>query len=102
MTVTLWTKVSCPGCGHKIRFFEIATIRVNKRSARTVGGPRIGAFEHWECPGCGEEVPRDKPLDREPFRLAGEDAAKVAEYRLRKWGVVDDGVNVERITEGAP
>lgn len=60
-------------------------------------GGRIGAFEHWECPGCGEELPRDRPLDREPFRLAEEDAKRVAEYRRKKWGIEDDGVNVERV-----
>lgn len=97
MTVTLWTNVSCPGCGHKIRFFEIATVRVNKKSLRTTDGVRLGAFEHTHCPGCGQEIPRDGALDREPFRLDEEDAKRVAEYRLRKWGVEDDGVNVERI-----
>ena len=99
MIVTLETHVKCPACQHPIRFIAVATIRVNKRSARTVGGGIIlGAFEDWRCPGCREVIPRDKPLDREPYKLSEEDAAKVAEYRKRKWGVEDDGVAVERVT----
>ncbi len=99
MIVTLWTNVSCPSCQHKIRFFAVATVRVNKRSLRTVGnGAVIGALEHWKCPGCGTPVPRDRPLDREPYKLSDEDAKRVAAYRLRKWGVEPgDGVNVERV-----
>jgi hypothetical protein len=95
--VTLWTSVFCPACRHPIRFFEVATVRVNKRSMRTADGTRIGAFEHWRCPGCDRELPRDQPLDREPFRLSAEDAAKVAEYRKRKWGIEDGGADVERV-----
>lgn len=102
MTVTLETNVFCPSCRHPIRFFEVATIRINKRSARTTDGTRIGAFEHWKCPGCGEELPRDRPLDREPFRLAAADAERVAEYRRKKWGVEDSGVNVERVERPRP
>jgi hypothetical protein len=97
VTVTLWTNVFCPECRHPIRFFEIATIRINKRSIRTRDGARIGVFEHWKCPGCGEVLSRDKPLDREPFRLDEKDAKKVAAYRRRKWGVEDTGENVERV-----
>ena len=73
MIVNLVTNVSCPapGCGHKIRYTSVATIRVNKRSLRTTDtGGRIGWLEHWRCPGCGEVLPRDPPLDREPYRLA--------------------------------
>jgi endogenous inhibitor of DNA gyrase (YacG/DUF329 family) len=98
VTVTLETNVSCPTCQHKIRYIAIATVRVNKRSLRTV--PRnvtLGFFEHATCPGCGTDLPRDKPLDREPYRVAEKDAAKVAEYRRKKWGVEDEGVNVERV-----
>jgi predicted RNA-binding Zn-ribbon protein involved in translation (DUF1610 family) len=77
--VTLRTNVSCPNCGHKVRFFAVATVRVNKRSMRTTGdGPWPGAFKDHPCPGCGEEIPRDRPLDREPYRLSPEDAEKVA------------------------
>jgi hypothetical protein len=47
--------------------------------------------------GCREVIPRDMPLDREPYRLKAEDAAKVAAYRLRKWGIEGDGVLVERV-----
>lgn len=98
MTVTLETNVTCPLCGHPVRFFAVATVRVNKRSLRVTGsGTLLGAFEDWRCPGCREEIPRDRPLDREPYRLSGEDAARVAEYRRRKWGIEGDGVSVERV-----
>ena len=98
MTVTLWTNVKCPSCRHPIRYFCVTTVRVNKRSMRETGnGFKIGAFESHRCPGCGEEIPRDGALDREPYRLDEKDAAKVAEYRLKRWGIEDGGVPVERV-----
>jgi hypothetical protein len=98
VTVTLETRVTCPACAHKIRFFAVASVRVNKRSLRVTGnGVVLGAFEDWKCPGCREPVPRDRELAREPYQLAGKDAAKVAEYRHRKWGVEGDGRSVERV-----
>jgi len=97
--VALETRVTCPSCSHGIRFTAFATVRVNKRSLRTTGGGTVlGAYEDWKCPGCREVIPRDRPLDREPYRLADEDAAKVAEYRKRKWGIEGDGASVERVT----
>jgi rubredoxin len=89
MTVTLETRVTCPECGHKIRFIAVTTVRVNKRSIRDIGtGPvMLGALEDWRCPGCRTEIPRDRPLDREPYRLVAEDAVRVAEYRKAKWGI---------------
>ena len=96
LTVTLETRVSCPSCGHKIRFIAVAAVRINKRSLRTLGnGTVLGAFEDWKCPGCREVIPRDGALDREPYRLADEDAVKVAEYRKKRWGIEDDVVLVE-------
>lgn len=98
MIVALKTRITCPTCSHKIGYFAVATVRINKRSLRTTGGGAIlGALEDWQCPGCGTPVPRDKPLDREPYTLADKDAAKVAAYRKRKWGIEDDGANVERV-----
>jgi len=96
--VTLETNVKCPKCQHPIRFIAVATVRVNKRSLRTVGsGIILGAFEDWRCPGCREVIPRDGALDREPYRVAEKDAVKVAAYRLKRWGIEDDGVLVERV-----
>lgn len=95
MTVTLETAYPCP-CGHRIRAIMTATVRVNKRSMRTTG-PMLGFIEHTHCPECGAEVPRGA-VEREPYRLSEKDAALVAEYRKRKWGIDDDGVNVERVT----
>lgn len=96
LTVTLETSVTCPSCGHKIPGFLFTTVRVNRRSVRVTGkGRMLGAFE--DCPGCREEIPRDRPLEREPYRLSEEDAEKVAEYRKAKWGIEGDGVSVEQV-----
>jgi endogenous inhibitor of DNA gyrase (YacG/DUF329 family) len=103
MIVSFKTRISCPTCQHKIGYFAVATVRINKRSLRTTGGGAIlGALEAWKCPGCGTPVPRDRPLDREPYKLSDEDAVKVAAYRLKKWGVEDDGANVERVVAKHP
>ena len=98
MIVALETHVFCPACKHPVRFFAVATVRINKRSIRTVGdAPLLGAFEDWRCPACREEIPRDRPLDCEPYRLAEEDAVKVAEYRKRRWGIEGDGASAEKV-----
>jgi hypothetical protein len=94
VTVTLETCIPCP-CGYRIRAIMTATVRVNKRSMRTTG-PMLGFIEHTRCPQCGAEVQRGE-MEREPYRLAEEDAVKVAEYRKRRWGVESDGVAVERM-----
>lgn len=99
MIVALQTRVSCPSCGHKIRYTGVATVRVNRRSIRATGnGVMIGALEDHLCPGCRQEIPRDRPLDREPYTVVPEDAAKVAAYRLAKWGIESTGADVERVT----
>ena len=98
MIVAFETRVFCPSCEHKIRYITVTTVRVNKRSIRETGnGVKIGAFEARCCPGCGEEIPGDGPLKREPYRLVPDDEVKVAEYRKRKWGLEDDGHAVERV-----
>jgi DNA-directed RNA polymerase subunit RPC12/RpoP len=94
MTVTLETAYPCP-CGHRIRAIMTATVRVNKRSLRTLG-VMLGFIEHHHCPECGAEVPREH-VEREPYRLAAKDAERVAEYRKRRFGIDDDGVAVERV-----
>lgn len=97
MIVAFQSRVSCPSCGHKVRYILIATVRVNKRSLRTVDDrDRIGALEHHLCPGCQQEMPADRPLDREPYTLVPADAEKVAAYRLRRWGI-ESGADVERV-----
>ena len=99
MIVALETNVFCPACKHPVRYFAVATVRVNKRSIRFTGKSDLilGALEDWKCPGCREEIPRDRPLDREPYRLADADAVKVAEYRRKRWGIAGDGASVERV-----
>jgi len=96
MIVTFETRVQCPSCAHPIRFIAVATVRINRRSMRTVS-VTLGAFEDWKCPGCREVIPRDGALDREPYRLLAKDEARVAEYRKRRWGVEGDEVAVGRV-----
>jgi len=96
--VTLRTNVFCPSCSAPIRFLAVATVRINKCSMRTVGGGIIlGGFEDHRCPACREPIPHDRQLDREPYRLDEKDAAKVAEYRKRRWGIETSGEAVERV-----
>jgi hypothetical protein len=99
MIVALETHIRCPACSHPVRFIAVTTVRVNKKSLRvTPGGDvMLGALEDWRCPECCEEIPRDRPLDREPYRLSEEDAVKVAEYRRNKWGIEGDGASVEKV-----
>lgn len=100
MIVALRTNVTCPNCGHKIRYTAVATVRVNRRSIRTAGnGAMIGIFEDHRCPSCREEIPRDRPLDREPYVVVPEDAVKIAAYRLAKWGIESTGADVERVVQ---
>jgi len=99
MIVALQTRVTCPSCGGKIRYVAVTTVRVNRRSLRATGkGDMPGALEDWRCPSCRKEVPCDRPLDREPYTLAAEDAVKVAAYRKAKWGIDSTGADVERVT----
>lgn len=97
MTVTLQTRISCPGCSRKIGYTTVATVRVNKRSMRSTG-VMIGWLEDSPCPGCGELLPKDRPLDREPYALVPADAEKVAAYRLVKWGIESSGADTERVS----
>lgn len=64
----------------------MGTARINKRSLR-VSGPLLGAFRFTRCPECGWDVCSDSMRPRSAYVLAPEDAAKLAEYRMRKWGV---------------
>lgn len=98
MIVSMESSVACTGdgCGRSIRLIMTATVAVNKKSMRTVG-TLLGGFEFNRCPDCGTEVPRSGVVPREPYRLMPDDAAKVAAYRRRKWGVEDTGENVERV-----
>jgi hypothetical protein len=97
VTVTLETAYPCP-CGHKIRAIMTATVRVNKRSLRTIA-PMLGFIEHTHCPECGTGVPR-RDVEREPYRLTADSAVEVAAYRKRRFGIEDGGVAVERVAAG--
>lgn len=69
----------CSPCGLRPRGIEVASVRVNRRSLKTVGNT-LGAMPRV-CPECrapaGDFVLR-RWLDRP-------DAVKVAAYRARRW-----------------
>jgi hypothetical protein len=92
MFVALETTVRCQ-CGYAIRAVMTGQARINKRSVR-ITGPLIGALGHHACPECGTEVAGEVP--RSAYKLKEEDAARVAEYRMRRWGVPSGEVAVER------
>jgi hypothetical protein len=64
----------------------MGTGRINKCSLR-ITGPLLGALRFTRCPECGSDVRSDGLAPRSAYRLVPEDAAKVAAYRMRKWGV---------------
>jgi hypothetical protein len=98
MTVTLWADSPCLLCGYRIRVLMVATVRVNRRSMRTTG-PGLGGFQYVRCPECGTDNRTGIAVaPRSPYRLVGEDARRVAEYRHRRWGITGGpGVAVERV-----
>lgn len=89
MFVALLAATPCPLCAYRVEILMTGTARVNKRSLR-VSGPLLGAFRFTRCPECGTDVASDSMRPRSPYVLAPKDAAKVAAYRLRKWGVADE------------
>lgn len=76
----------CTLCNYRVRHVMMGTARVNKRSLR-VTGPFLGASFFTRCLECGWDLCGDSLRPRSAYVLAPEDAAKVAEYRMRKWGV---------------
>lgn len=77
--VTFRTEGPPCSCGLRPRGIEVAQVRVNRRSLRTLGNT-IGAMP-WRCEECrapaGDFAIR-RWLDRP-------DATKVAAYRARRW-----------------
>lgn len=86
MFVALIATTPCPLCSYRVELLMMGTARVNKRSLR-VSGPLLGACRYAFCPECGSDVRSHGLAPRSAYRLAPEDAVKVAEYRKRRWGV---------------
>jgi len=74
-------------CGYQHQVIQTCDVRVNKNSLRMTGTSLISAGRRY-CPECGQpNVGGLVPIS--PWRLIADDAAKVSEYRQRKWGVSD-------------
>ena len=87
MFVALIAHSPCPLCAYRVEILMMGTARVNKYSLR-VSGPLLGAFRFTRCPECGWDVAASESMrPRSAYVLTPEDAAKVAAYRMRKWGV---------------
>jgi rRNA maturation protein Nop10 len=85
--VTMEARTSCPLCGYQIRVIMCGSARINKRSMRVE--PTLGALSYSTCPECGSDVRSASSVPRSAYVLRPDDAAKVSEYRQRKWGVSD-------------
>jgi hypothetical protein len=85
MFVGLESRSRCFLCGYQHRVIQCCDIRVNKSSLR-VTGPALVSVGRRLCPECREpNVGEFIPIS--PWRLVPKDAAKVSEYRQRKWGI---------------
>lgn len=87
MFLAVQATTPCVLCGYRIQVLMMGTGRVNKRSLRIMG-PLIGALRFHRCPECGADVRSDGLAPRSAYRLCPQDAEKVAQYRMRRWGVV--------------
>lgn len=81
MFVTMIQTDPCGVCGYVRKGYLFPTVRVNKRSIRSVRGTTIRVTLD-RCRECGS-VTGMPPVDR--WRLLPEDAAKVDAYRLKRW-----------------
>lgn len=87
MFVTMEARTSCPLCAYQIRVIMCGSARVSKRSMRVE--PTLGALSYSTCPECGSDVRGASSVPRSAYVLSPADAAKVSEYRQRRWGVSD-------------
>lgn len=81
MNIVLVTRDPCGVCGYHRKGFMFPSMRINKRSMRSVGRHLV------VLPGRCEECGMDTGLSRPPLRwqMDSESAEKVWEYRLRRW-----------------
>jgi hypothetical protein len=87
MFVTMECRSPCE-CGYLHRVVMSAVVVVGKRSLRTAG-PMLGGFQYHACPECGTPAGRASVAPRTPYVVVPEDVVRVAEYRMRRWGVTD-------------
>lgn len=80
MYVTLLTRDPCGICGYLRRGFMFSSVRVNKRSMRTVGTNLVVA--PGRCEECGRISGLPSILH---WQVDPADAAKIQAYRLRRW-----------------
>lgn len=90
MFVTMECRSPCLLCGCFNRVVMTSVVVVNKLSMRTTGG-LLGGFQYPSCPECGTPAGRASVAPRTAYVVVPEDVVKVAEYRLRRWGVTDKG-----------
>src|SRR5215469_15052082 len=81
--VALEASTPCLLCGYRHRVIRFSDVRVNKYSLRERGVSLVSAGAHF-CPECGERNAGEL-VPVSAYRLAPEDAVKVAEYRARRW-----------------
>lgn len=80
MMVALVARYPCTPCGYLLKTLLVPSMRINKRSMRSVG-ISIGIADR-ACPECGASTSLP---DRPVYRLTADSAAQVAAYRLRRW-----------------
>jgi hypothetical protein len=83
MFVAFEARTSCYLCGYRHRVIRFSDVRVNKSSLREQGVSLISVGAHF-CPECGEQNAGEL-VPVSAYRLAPEDAAKVADYRAHRW-----------------
>ena len=80
MMVALVARYPCNPCGYRLKTLLLPSMRINKRSMRSVGSS-IGVTDR-ACPECGGFTP---PPDSLAYQLTPDSAAQVAAHRLRCW-----------------
>lgn len=80
MTLTFITHDPCGVCGYHRHGVMVVSMRVNKRSMRSVGNSLC--FVLQRCRECDRVTPL---LTEQRWRLTPDSAAKVRAYRSRRW-----------------
>ena len=83
MFVALLASTPCLLCNYRHRVIRFSDVRVNKASLREKSVSLVSLGAHF-CPECGEQNAGEL-VPVSAYRLAPEDAAKVAAYRARRW-----------------
>jgi hypothetical protein len=95
MFAGLESRTPCFACGYWHRVIQCCDIRIN-RSSLVVTGPSLVSVGRRLCPECGAPNAGEF-IPITPWRLVPKDAAKVIEYRRKRWGISDaPGLMAER------